>query len=130
MTAWRQNGLNSNLQLISSKDIGRVAAEAFLNADSEEYRNKALSLAGDDLSSEEAAAVFKEVTGQEMRTTFGFFSTTAKWVLWEQLGVMLKWFKTVGCKADVKALRQRYPFMMDFRSWLVEESDWRASMKS
>ncbi|QIW96616.1 hypothetical protein AMS68_002134 [Peltaster fructicola] len=48
VAAWRQNGMDTKLQLISSKDIGRIAAEALLNADKDEYKNKSITIAGDD----------------------------------------------------------------------------------
>lgn len=56
---WRLNGMDRNLQMITTSDIGKVAAEAFLNAEKEEYKNKAISLAGDELTPNEAAKVFQ-----------------------------------------------------------------------
>lgn len=68
---WRQNG-DKKLQLIASSDIGRVAADALLNAGSPEYHNKSISIARDELTASEAAVVFKEVTGQDMLLHMGF----------------------------------------------------------
>jgi len=64
VSMWRLNGLDRNLQMISTKDIGTVAAEAFLNASDERYRNTGISLAGDALTPRDAARIFKEETGQ------------------------------------------------------------------
>jgi len=125
LAVWRLNGHDRKLQLVSTKDIGRVAAEAFLNAESEEYCNQAISLAGDHISPLEAAEIFKEVTGKEIPSTFSFVGTSLRWVLWEQLGIMFNWFVSDGFGADVKGLKQRYPFMQDFRTWLAEDSAWK-----
>ena len=122
---WRLNGMDRKLQMISTKDIGYVAADAFLNADSDEYRNKGISLAGDELSPNEAATIFKEVTGHEIPSTFSFVGTALRWIMKEQLGLMFDWFVDFGFGADVPALRKRYPFMSDFRTWLQEESAWK-----
>lgn len=130
----RANSLGSadtKLQLISTKDIGRVAAEAFLAISKDPsdpaYRNKSISLAGDDISPDDAAKVFKEVTGQEIPETYSFFGTLAKWVMSDELGKMFQWFKDTGYGVGVPALRQKYPFLKDFRKWLEEESAWRKS---
>lgn len=117
--------MDTKLQLVSTKDIGRVAADAFLNASSSSYRNVAISLAGDDISPNEAEKVFKEVTGHEIPSTYSFFGTLAKWAMSDELGKMFNWFKATGYAADVLSLRQKYPFLKDFRTWLEEESAWR-----
>nr|POE65058.1 hypothetical protein CFP56_34726 [Quercus suber] len=125
MAMWKLNGLERKLQLISTKDIGKVAADAFLKAGDAEYRNKGISLAGDDISPSEAGRIFRETVGKEIPTTFGIVGSGLKIVLREQLGLMFDWFKASGFKTDVQAVRQRYPYMQDFRTWLVEESAWR-----
>lgn len=124
---WRQNGNDTKLQLISTKDIGRVGAEAFLHASEPAYKNQSISLAGDDISPDDASKVFKEVTGQELPETYGFFGTAAKWVMSDELGKMFAWFKATGYGVDVKALKEKYPFLKDFRQWLETESAWRKS---
>nr|POE76171.1 hypothetical protein CFP56_59651 [Quercus suber] len=125
MTMWKLNGLERKLQLINTKDIGKVAADAFLNAGEQEYRNRAISLAGDEIRPAEAAQIFRETFGKEIPTTFGFVGSGLKWMLKDLLGLMFDWFKASGFKTDVQAVRQRYPFMQDFRTWLVEESAWK-----
>ncbi|KAK4554202.1 hypothetical protein LTR86_008730 [Recurvomyces mirabilis] len=120
---WRLNGSDRKLQVITVKDIGKVAAEAFLNAEKDEYRNKAISLAGDSLSPNEAGKIFQEVVGQKLPETYW-------WVAWlirtmvADLRHMFAWFRSDGFGVDVPALRKRYPFMTDFRTWLKEDSDW------
>lgn len=117
--------MDTKLQLVSTKDIGRVAAEAFLHYSDASYGNKSISLAGSSISPNEAAEIFKEVTGQDIPETYSFFGTLAKWWMSDELGKMFDWFKTTGYGVDVEGLRQKYPFLKDFRGWLDEESAWR-----
>lgn len=121
---WYLNSADRKMQMISSEDVGRIAADAFLNADSDEYRNKALSLAGDELSPAQAAEIFKREIGTDMPTTYLFVGRLIKLLLREQLGIMFDWIGTQGFGADVKALRARYQ-MQDFGTWLRTSSGFR-----
>jgi uncharacterized protein YbjT (DUF2867 family) len=124
VSMWRLNGLDRNLQMISTKDIGKVAAEAFLNASDKRYRNKGISLAGDALTPNDAARIFKEETGQEIPSTYPWLAWIIRTVV-PDLRHMFAWFAGTGFGTDVQDVRARYPFMSDFRTWLREESDWR-----
>jgi hypothetical protein len=110
--------------MISTKDIGKVAAEAFLNASDERYHNKGISLAGDSLSPNDAARIFKEETGQEIPSTYPVLAWIIR-TLVPDLRHMFAWFRKAGFGTDVQGVRAQYPFMSDFRTWLREESDWR-----
>ncbi|EMC96959.1 hypothetical protein BAUCODRAFT_138352 [Baudoinia panamericana UAMH 10762] len=125
VSIWRLNGADRKLQMISTSDIGRIGTEAFLNADSDEYCNKGISIAGDSLTPTEAAQIFKQVTGQEIPWTYSIVGRLIKWILYEQLGKMFDWFATESYGADVPALRKRYPFMQDFKTWLEQDSAWK-----
>lgn len=127
VTMWRQNGLDTPLQLVSTKDIGRVAAEAFIHADEERYKNKAISLAGESITPREAAKIFKESTGQDMPSTFGVVGSLLKIMMKDEVGTMFAWFKSTGYAADVQSLRKSYPFLKDFKSWVEAESAWKKS---
>ena len=121
---WRLNGPDRKLQMISTSDIGKVAAEAFLDFDKADYRNKAISLAGDDLSPNEAGRIFKEVTGQDIPATYNFVGSLLRWLV-ADLGYMFNWFVTDDFQVTVSAVKSRYPFMKDFRTWVKEESAWK-----
>lgn len=123
---WRLNGLDHPLQMIASSDIGEVAAEAFLNASKPEYKNKGISLAGDELTPKDAARIFKGVTGQELAGASGLVAGTIRWMVGD-LHHMFGWFAKDGFGADVKALRAKYPFMKDYETWLRTESAWKKS---
>jgi len=118
-TMWQQLG-ERRLQLISTKDVGKVAAEVFLNA--EAWKGKAVSLAGDELNQREAAKIFKEEMGREMPETYGFVGSAIKVVLKEQLGLMFQWFTGPGFGADIGRMRKTFPYMEDFRTWLKHTS--------
>ena len=119
-TMWRQNGMERKLQLVSSVDIGVLAAEAFNHE--QEYAGKAISLATDELTPREAEEIFKNVFGREMPRTYDFLGRMIKWLAHEQLGVMFKWFVDVGFGADVKEYPRKFPEMRNFEKWLREQS--------
>ncbi|KAM0719195.1 hypothetical protein Q7P37_005100 [Cladosporium fusiforme] len=121
---WRLNGADKPLQLIATSDIGKVAAEAFLSHDSPEYRNAAVSLAGDELSVNDAARIFKEETGQTMPETYSWLGGSIRYMV-KDLREMFAWFKKDGFGVEVPQMRKRYPYMKDLRTWLREESAWK-----
>ena len=61
---WEQIG-EKKLQLVSTNDIGWFAAHAFSHPN--QYRNRALSLAGDELTQPEAALIFRDVIGKDSK---------------------------------------------------------------
>jgi len=125
-TMWRLNGADKPLQLISTSDIGRIAAEVFNAHDSQEYKNKALSLAGDSLSLNEAGKIFREETG--IRTglpeTYTWLGGVIRYAV-ADLRAMFGWFADSGFGVDVPVLRQRYPYLKDFRTWVRRDSAWK-----
>lgn len=125
VSMWRLNGDGSRIKFVSTKDIGKVAAEAFLRPNEERYRNKAIELAGDDISLREFERAFEEETGKKLPETFGLVGKGLRWALHEQLGIMFDWFKSVGFGVDVKDTKKTYPFLKGFREWLRTESAWR-----
>ncbi|KAI1211242.1 NAD(P)-binding protein [Annulohypoxylon truncatum] len=113
---------NQKLQLIATSDIGFFAAQAFLKP--EEYKNKKISLAGDELTYDQFAAVFKEKTGDELPTTFHFIAAFINWMV-KELGYMFRWFRNVGYGADIASLKKMNPDLKDFGTWLAQESLFR-----
>jgi len=116
---WEQIG-TKKLQMVSTKDIGWFAAQAFMYPDP--YRNMALSIAGDELTQPEAAVIFREVVGKDMPLAPCLVGSALKFII-KELGPMFKWFEEAGYGADVKECRQMNPGMQDFRAWLIESSD-------
>lgn len=116
---WEQIG-NKKLQLVSTKDIGWFAAQALLFP--EKYGNMALSLAGDELTQPEAGLIFREVVGKDMPMAPCLLGSALKLFMKEAIGTMFQWFKDEGYGADVDQCRQLNPGMLDFRTWMVQNS--------
>ncbi|KOC13432.1 nmrA-like family protein [Aspergillus flavus AF70] len=112
-TSWEIVLRGKPLQLISVTDIGFFGAQAFLHPD--EYKYRALSLTGDELSYDEMARIFKRVTGKDVPLTYGFLARLLMWAF-KELGVMFRWFHDSGYKADVRALRKLHPGLKNFES--------------
>ncbi|KAI9786101.1 MAG: hypothetical protein M1835_003153 [Candelina submexicana] len=118
---WRGLG-DKKLPLVSVRDVGIIAARAFTQP--EQYTNKAISIAGDELTYEEANEIFRSEFGREMPTTFMFVGNAIKWAI-RDMGMMFAWFKSDGMKADIPALRKQFPELQDFRRWLRESSGFK-----
>lgn len=124
VSMWRLNGNDNKLQLVNTTDVGKIAAQAFLHASEPEYRDKAISLAGDELTPWELERILKEETTKDVPATFGFVGRVLRYML-NDMGIMLAWFKNTGFGVHIGGLRQRYPFLTDFRTWLKTESAWK-----
>ena len=122
-TMWELNGMDRKLQLVSTVDVGVMAAHVFKSP--EEYVSKQFSLATDSLSPREAQATFKHVVGEDMPTTYHFVGRLLKWMLHKQLGIMFQWFVDVGFGANPNEYKAKYAEMQDFEEWLKQSSGWK-----
>lgn len=128
---WDLNGPQSKLKLVSSEDVGRMASQIFLDTmfdikgAEKEWDSKAINLAGDELSPDEARKIFRKVIGIELPSTYPWLARVIKWALKEQLGDMFDFFVEDGFGADVQACRQALPEMMTFETWLRKSSAWK-----
>lgn len=115
-TAWRVGLLpTAKLRLVSTKDIGYFGAQALLNP--EDFAGRAISLAGDDLTFNEANAVFLKTVGHEIPQTYGFVGRFLLWAI-KDLNLMFKFFEDVGYKADISASRKEYRGLLSLEDWL------------
>jgi uncharacterized protein YbjT (DUF2867 family) len=108
------------LQLISVHDIGLFAARAF--ADPSSYNGRAVSLAGDELTYEEAQQVFNKAVGYGMPQTWMLVGSLLQFIS-KEMGTMFAWFRKEGYGADIAALRKEEPQLQDLSTWLKESSD-------
>ncbi|KAE9370730.1 putative NmrA-like family domain-containing protein 1 [Stipitochalara longipes BDJ] len=106
------------LQLISVHDIGLFGAKAFTDPS---YKNRAVGLAGDELTLAQAKKVFKDTMGQDLPETYGFVGSGIKYMVAE-VGTMFKWFQDVGYGVDIPSLRKEEPRLQDLSKWLRESS--------
>jgi nucleoside-diphosphate-sugar epimerase len=107
------------LQYIATSDIGHFAAQGFLKP--EEYSGKSISLAGDSLTHDQMAAIFKEKTGKNFPSTFKFLAN-ALLSMSKDMGAMFKWFHDEGYGADIDELKKVHPGLKDFSAWLEKDS--------
>lgn len=120
-TAWRAALKGKPLQLISTVDIGFFGADAFVDPDA--WKNRQLALAGDELTYEQMAKIFKSKTGKDVPQTYEFLCSLLFRVS-KEFGTMFAWFYQQGFGADVRELRKMHPELKDFRSWLEQDSQW------
>lgn len=121
-TAWKAILKDKPLQLVATSDIGFFAADAF--AFPERYRGRAISLAGDELTFQRMAEVFRARVGREVPTTFEL-PVRALLAMMPELGTMFWWFRDEGYGVGiegVEALRELHPHMKDFGNWLETQS--------
>lgn len=111
------------LQFIATSDIGFFGAQAFMRAESKEFKNTKIGLAGDELNFSEMKSIFEKKTGEKMPETYAFVARTINWMS-EELGYMFKWFRDVGYAVDVEEVRRRHPKLKDFGKWVDTESKW------
>ncbi|CAO2652886.1 Nn.00g022970.m01.CDS01 [Neocucurbitaria sp. VM-36] len=125
-TSWAMRlRASQKLQLVATSDIGFFAAESFSKHEEAGFRNKSVSLAGDELTFEEFKEVFERKTGETLPTTYQFLTSVILWLL-KELGYMFTWFQEVGFGADIQGLKKVNPGMKDFKTWLETESSWKS----
>ena len=112
------------LQLVSIRDIGIVAAKAITEPENPDFHNKALSLAGDALTQDDACKVYQKVFGTRMPMIFPFVGDIVKWKI-PEVRIMFQWFSDVGFGASIDECRKINPAILDFEHWLKEESPFR-----
>jgi nucleoside-diphosphate-sugar epimerase len=105
---------DKTLQLISTADIGHWVHKAF--TDDLVGRNKAVSLAGDELTFTEANTVFKERFGYDLPRTYDVLGWGM--ISYGEVRWMMEWFDRVGCAADIEELRKENPQLVSFKDWL------------
>ncbi|KAH7159201.1 hypothetical protein DER46DRAFT_577356 [Fusarium sp. MPI-SDFR-AT-0072] len=105
-SCWKLVVKSRPLQLIATADIGAFAAKAFI--DTNKFVGKSISLAGDELTYDQMAAVFKEKTGSEVPLAAGILARMTLW-LSKEMGTMFAFFEREGYGADVKELRCMHP---------------------
>ncbi|KAM7208415.1 hypothetical protein V8F20_001393 [Naviculisporaceae sp. PSN 640] len=109
---------NKKLQWVATRDIGVFAAKAFANR--EEWKGRAVGLAGDELNMEELDRSFARATGQPAPFGYSLMGSVLTWMV-REMGLMIGWFGTEGYKADVNARRREHPGLMTLEMWLTSD---------
>jgi len=109
------------LQMLASNDIGRIAAKVF--EDREKFLGKSFDIAGDSLTMPEAATIFGDRLGKEIRYT-ALSMENFKSAMGEEYAVMVDWFNKVGYSTDIDELEKSTDLKLKkFSDW-VAEVDW------
>jgi uncharacterized protein YbjT (DUF2867 family) len=120
-TAWKMSLKGKPLQLVSAADVGFFGADAFMKPDV--WKDRQLSIAGDELTYEQMGKIFKAKTGRDVPETYSIICSLLLYFV-KDLGNMFAWFHDQGFGADTQELRKMHPEMKDFQSWLERESQW------
>ena len=110
----------TRLQQVAVDDIGAFVELAFSNPD--DWKGQAVELAGDEPAMTETAQTFGEVLGHEVeyvQVPWDAFEEQAG----EEMTAMYRWFEADGYAADIDSLRETYPDLTTFESFLREQ-DW------
>ncbi|MET9879121.1 NmrA/HSCARG family protein [Actinacidiphila glaucinigra] len=107
---------SATVQLIALRDIGAFAALAF--ARPERYVGKALELAGDEIAPDHLVAAVNRATGRALPLPSGSdrpVDESRSREPRERPASFANW------QADIPALREQHPDLMDFDTWLAHE---------
>lgn len=107
------------LHLITTKDLGRVAAYVMKNAD--KYIGQEIELAGDVLTPLQMTQLFSEA--QSIPVVYREIPAWIFLLLWRwELFALIRWYRTQGYRADVRRLREEeFPRLLTtFREFLAE----------
>lgn len=104
-----------SFQQVTVDDVGAFAAMAFARPD--EWKGRAIDLAGDDRSIADVAEAFGQVIGRPVRyvqLSWDQYRAAAG----EEYTEMYRWFENVGYDVDVPALRREAPQLTSFDQYL------------
>ena len=111
----------TKLQLIATSDIGYFGAQALLHP--EQYKNQAISLAGDDLTYGEIKSAFEKTMGYPLPSSS---AEEGKQFLQmsDDMNHMFQWFDEEGYGVDIAALKKKYSGLKSWTEWLKSDSSY------
>lgn len=115
-STWKGTLKSKPLQLIATDDIGTFAAKAFQEPHA--FKDRVISLAGDELTFEQLETIFKQTIGSDIPTTWGIVSKMIL-AISKDLAAMFAFFQKPGYAANVGELKKIYPGLKDFKTWLA-----------
>lgn len=113
------------MQFVSTHDIGVFAAKALL--DRHVWAGRAVGLAGDEMTLQEADNVFRRVTGHPLPRTWSFIGQAMRRFV-EDARSSMEFFEKEGFHADIASLRREEPGLQTFEMWLRQSSQWQSSI--
>src|SRR5215472_7046018 len=119
---------DKSYQTIAAENIGACVAAAF--ARPQEFIGEAVEIAGSDLTNVQAAEVFSRVLGKRIKFQ-KLPHPLVRIVLGKEFYQMFRWFNDSGFKADIPALKKRFPEVqwLTLEDWLRKEG-WHKRARS
>jgi uncharacterized protein YbjT (DUF2867 family) len=116
---------NKPIHLITTKDMGRVAADVMKN--DSKYIGQEIELAGDMLTPKQMAEEFSKVQGMTV-----VHKEVPSWIflllLRKELFDLIQWYRNKGYQADVQRLREEeFPGLLTTFSEFLAETNWANS---
>jgi uncharacterized protein YbjT (DUF2867 family) len=107
-------------QTIATENIGAFAALAFEKPDA--FLGLELEIASNEMTNLEAAATFSRVLGRPVKFQ-KLPLPLVRLVLGREFYQMFRWFNEAGFKADIPALKKKYPdvHLLNLEEWLIKE---------
>lgn len=112
---------NKPLHLITTKDMGRVAA--YVMKHRSQYVGQEIELAGDVLTPKQMAEAFSRVQGRSV-----VYKEIPSWIFLllfrKSLFDLIQWYRKHGYQANVSSLRESFPGLLTPFTQFLEETDW------
>lgn len=112
---------NKPLHLITTKDMGRVAA--YVMKHRSRYVGQAIELAGDVLTPQQMAEAFSKAQGRPV-----IYKEIPPWIFLllfrKSLFDLIQWYRNKGYQADVSHLREEFPGLLTTFADFLEETHW------
>lgn len=117
--AWRDYVRGKALQFISCHDIGVAGAQALMQP--ERYKSRAISLASDEATFDQASENFRDKLNMDMPTSYGILGKALVWAS-KDMRLMFDFMRDRGFGVDVAAVRKEFPGMLTLADWLEKKS--------
>lgn len=112
---------NKPLHLITTKDMGRVAAHVMKHRS--QYVGQEIELAGDVLTPKQMAEAFSTAQGRPV-----VYKEIPPWIFLllfrKSLFDLIQWYRKQGYQADVPCLREAFPGLLTTFAQFLKETDW------
>lgn len=104
MTGWKVWMKGKRMQVVTTVDIGRWAAEGLVRPDRTGIRNESLSVASEELSFQDIDAIFKRKTGKGVPVTWEWPTMLMIWLV-KDLNTMFRFINERAYGADLDWLK-------------------------
>ena len=94
------------MQVVTTSDLGRWAAEGLVRPDRTDIRNEALSVTSDELSFQDIDLIFKKKSGKGVPVTFKWAAWLMIWLI-QDLNTMFSFINERDYGADLPWLKAR-----------------------